>query len=212
MLPISKQTSNGFSIDAIINTGRCDSTRESSSQSKSEIDNQRPNLGTRNELSAISGRIPPLHPALPHHVRNLLLGDTGTLHPDLIHLGQSPWSPHRSALPSISSLSHAFPPHALPHLNSVLPGLWPQVSDQMHLMNPWVVARGTQSVLGLPFGHSASSLFFHPYRKPKRIRTAFSPSQLLKLENAFEKNHYVVGQERKDLASKLNLSETQIRV
>ncbi|ESO85042.1 hypothetical protein LOTGIDRAFT_80119, partial [Lottia gigantea] len=46
----------------------------------------------------------------------------------------------------------------------------------------------------------------------KRIRTAFSPSQLLKLEDAFEKNHYVVGQERKDLAGKLSLTETQVKV
>ncbi|KAI0225282.1 Homeobox protein EMX2, partial [Lamellibrachia satsuma] len=44
----------------------------------------------------------------------------------------------------------------------------------------------------------------------KRIRTAFSPSQLLRLEHAFEKNHYVVGQERKDLAVSLSLTETQV--
>jgi homeobox protein EMX len=48
-------------------------------------------------------------------------------------------------------------------------------------------------------------------RKPKRIRTAFSPSQLLRLERAFEKNHYVVGAERKQLAGSLSLSETQVR-
>ena len=53
--------------------------------------------------------------------------------------------------------------------------------------------------------------FLLPFRKPKRIRTAFSPSQLLKLEQAFEKNQYVVGQERKDLAKSLNLSETQVK-
>ena len=47
-------------------------------------------------------------------------------------------------------------------------------------------------------------------RKPKRVRTAFSPDQLLQLEQAFELNHYVVGQERKDLASELDLSETQV--
>ena len=52
--------------------------------------------------------------------------------------------------------------------------------------------------------------FLLPFRKPKRIRTAFSPSQLLKLEQAFEKNQYVVGQERKELAKTLNLSETQV--
>ncbi|XP_042199659.1 homeobox protein EMX1 [Callorhinchus milii] len=49
-------------------------------------------------------------------------------------------------------------------------------------------------------------------RKPKRIRTAFSPSQLLRLEKAFEKNHYVVGAERKQLAGSLSLSETQVKV
>ena len=58
----------------------------------------------------------------------------------------------------------------------------------------------------------ASSLFFQPYRKPKRIRTAFSPQQLLALERAFDDNHYVIGQERKELAKRLQLSETQVTV
>jgi homeobox protein EMX len=59
---------------------------------------------------------------------------------------------------------------------------------------------------------AAAAAFFlqTAFRKPKRIRTAFTPSQLLKLENAFESNHYVVGQERKDLAKSLNLTETQV--
>uniref|UniRef100_A0A8C1SCR4 Empty spiracles homeobox 1 n=1 Tax=Cyprinus carpio TaxID=7962 RepID=A0A8C1SCR4_CYPCA len=71
------------------------------------------------------------------------------------------------------------------------------------------------------FGHrfqgsevSQDTLLLHgPFaRKPKRIRTAFSPSQLLRLERAFEKNHYVVGAERKQLANSLSLSETQVKV
>ena len=57
---------------------------------------------------------------------------------------------------------------------------------------------------------SDTGLFMPSYRKPKRVRTAFSPTQLLRLEHAFEKNHYVVGQERKDLSASLNLSETQV--
>ena len=59
---------------------------------------------------------------------------------------------------------------------------------------------------------AAAAAFFlqSAFRKPKRIRTAFTPSQLLKLENAFESNHYVVGQERKELYKTLNLSETQV--
>lgn len=51
-----------------------------------------------------------------------------------------------------------------------------------------------------------------PFRKPKRVRTAFSPTQLLKLEHAFEGNHYVVGAERKTLALQLGLTETQVRI
>lgn len=51
-----------------------------------------------------------------------------------------------------------------------------------------------------------------PFRKPKRVRTAFSPTQLLKLEHAFEGNHYVVGSERKTLAQQLGLTETQVRI
>ena len=47
-------------------------------------------------------------------------------------------------------------------------------------------------------------------RKQKRVRTNFTPHQLLKLEEAFEVNKYVVGQERKLLARKLHLSETQV--
>ncbi|CAF1280988.1 unnamed protein product [Rotaria sp. Silwood1] len=57
-----------------------------------------------------------------------------------------------------------------------------------------------------------SGFFFNTYRKPKRNRTAFTPSQLLKLENAFEKNHYIVGQERKELAKHLNLPEARVKV
>ncbi|GFV92683.1 homeobox protein EMX2 [Trichonephila clavipes] len=58
-------------------------------------------------------------------------------------------------------------------------------------------------------GPQSASFILHQFRKPKRIRTAFSPSQLLTLEHAFEKNHYVVGTERKQLAQSLNLTETQ---
>lgn len=53
-------------------------------------------------------------------------------------------------------------------------------------------------------------MFFN--RKPKRVRTAFSPSQLMELEKAFDKNNYVIGNERKELAKKLGLNETQVRI
>lgn len=64
--------------------------------------------------------------------------------------------------------------------------------------------------IGNPFASPIPPFLLPAYRKPKRIRTAFSPAQLLKLEQAFEKNQYVVGAERKELARNLNLTETQV--
>lgn len=68
----------------------------------------------------------------------------------------------------------------------------------------------TWNIFFIP-GPDIPGFLLQPFRKPKRIRTAFSPSQLLKLEHAFEKNHYVVGAERKQLAQSLSLTETQVR-
>ncbi|KAF7261228.1 hypothetical protein EG68_01564 [Paragonimus skrjabini miyazakii] len=62
------------------------------------------------------------------------------------------------------------------------------------------------------YGPGGNVYFPSDLRKPKRIRTAFSPQQLFQLESTFERNHYVVGQERKDLASNLGLTETQVKV
>lgn len=62
-----------------------------------------------------------------------------------------------------------------------------------------------------PFSPCAADFLLQPCRKPKRIRTAFAPVQLLELEHAFEGNQYVVGSERKALAKNLNLTETQVK-
>jgi len=79
---------------------------------------------------------------------------------------------------------------------------------------PWLLARQSPMghMHGNPFGSPIPPFLLPAYRKPKRIRTAFSPAQLLKLEQAFEKNQYVVGAERKELARNLNLTETQVKV
>ncbi|KAL1436739.1 hypothetical protein MTO96_049382 [Rhipicephalus appendiculatus] len=78
---------------------------------------------------------------------------------------------------------------------------------------PWLLAARHSRLFAHRFGGPEPAGFLlHPFRKPKRIRTAFSPSQLLKLEHAFEKNHYVVGAERKQLAQSLSLTETQVKV
>uniref|UniRef100_A0A453YNK5 Homeobox domain-containing protein n=1 Tax=Anopheles funestus TaxID=62324 RepID=A0A453YNK5_ANOFN len=71
---------------------------------------------------------------------------------------------------------------------------------------PWLLSRHGRFPPRFP------GSYLLPFRKPKRVRTAFSPSQLLKLEHAFENNHYVVGAERKSLAQTLSLTETQVKV
>ncbi|XP_049547953.1 homeotic protein empty spiracles-like [Anopheles darlingi] len=73
---------------------------------------------------------------------------------------------------------------------------------------PWLLSRHGRNVFPPRFPGN----YLLPFRKPKRVRTAFSPSQLLKLEHAFESNHYVVGAERKSLAQALGLTETQVKV
>ncbi|XP_042668513.1 homeobox protein EMX1-like [Centrocercus urophasianus] len=112
--------------------------------------------------------------------------------------------------PALPVAPHQLGASPLPHPHSFF---GQQHRDPLNFY-PWVLRNRF-------FGHrfqgsevSQESLLLHgPFaRKPKRIRTAFSPSQLLRLERAFEKNHYVVGAERKQLASSLSLSETQVKV
>ncbi|KAL8594087.1 hypothetical protein ACOMHN_000799 [Nucella lapillus] len=119
---------------------------------------------------------------------------------------------NRSLSAAMNSAAALLPPHfaGLP-INPLLYNLHRDLAPHP-TAHPLLAARYPGFVhprypLGPPPG-----LLFHPYRKPKRNRTAFSPSQLLQLEQAFEKNHYVVGQERKTLASKLQLTETQVKV
>ncbi|XP_045131777.1 ventral anterior homeobox 2-like isoform X2 [Portunus trituberculatus] len=48
--------------------------------------------------------------------------------------------------------------------------------------------------------------------RPKRARTTFSGEQLAALEREFRRNQYLVGRERCLLATRLGLSETQVKV
>lgn len=129
------------------------------------------------------------------------------------HQQQHPLSraPPPPYLGSASPLQHHHPPPPLGHL--VGPGGPFMVSRDPQPLYPWLLAARHSRLFAHRFGGPEPAGFLlHPFRKPKRIRTAFSPSQLLKLEHAFEKNHYVVGAERKQLAQSLSLTETQVKV
>ncbi|THD24284.1 hypothetical protein D915_005093 [Fasciola hepatica] len=110
------------------------------------------------------------------------------------------------------------PTNALTNYTSWLEsaGLNDTLGNATHRASLYVDPRSVTSMdccsIGLAGGTNSTMMFPPELRKPKRIRTAFSPAQLFQLENTFERNHYVVGQERKDLAAGLGLTETQVKV
>ena len=48
--------------------------------------------------------------------------------------------------------------------------------------------------------------------KRRRKRTIFTAEQLKRLEDEFERQQYLVGNEREELANDLNLNETQVKI
>lgn len=142
------------------------------------------------------------------------------LHENLIHsagVGQSA-GVHLGHLDAHRQLRHPLTPMNMggyPPQMPVGPQMHPMLLNggrDLRHMYPFIADRYPGCFLPRYGMGGMPGLFFQPYRKPKRIRTAFSPSQLLQLEKSFEKSHYVVGQERKDLANELQLTETQVKV
>eukprot|EP00794_Sanderia_malayensis_P005338 gene5338-6008_t len=52
----------------------------------------------------------------------------------------------------------------------------------------------------------------HHHHGGRRIRTTFTRSQLKVLEKRFKSSHYIVGDERKQLAEELGLNESQVKI
>uniref|UniRef100_A0A8D8QN15 Homeotic protein empty spiracles n=1 Tax=Cacopsylla melanoneura TaxID=428564 RepID=A0A8D8QN15_9HEMI len=142
----------------------------------------------------------------------------GVIRPSVLH--QPMYLPHHQVHPNHHHLALAAAQHfqaaniaaALGNNNQHGPA--PNVPPRdTYPLYPWLLSRhGRIFPHRFPGGPDIPGFLLQPFRKPKRIRTAFSPSQLLKLEHAFEKNHYVVGAERKQLAQSLSLTETQVKV
>ncbi len=49
-------------------------------------------------------------------------------------------------------------------------------------------------------------------KSSKRSRTIFTPAQLERLESTFARQQYVAGEERRNLAAALHLTETHVKV
>lgn len=112
------------------------------------------------------------------------------------HLPTTPWLVPLSA----NNLYHFHRQSVLQYFRHRQPLSGKETKDAFHLSYS----------LSSPIDSEAAMFLLNSFRKPKRNRTAFTPTQLLKLEDAFEKNHYIVGDERKQLARHLNLSETKV--
>ncbi|XP_053698766.1 homeotic protein empty spiracles [Sabethes cyaneus] len=145
--------------------------------------------------------------APPHHMSELKSMPQFMNTPEMV---QAAHNQHLLAaqFQAAAALAHVqagqgFPPHHHPgHLHN------PNIPRDSYPLYPWLLSRHGRNVFPPRFPGS----YLLPFRKPKRVRTAFSPTQLLKLEHAFENNHYVVGAERKTLAQVLSLTETQVKV
>ncbi|OWF53566.1 homeobox protein EMX1-like isoform X1 [Mizuhopecten yessoensis] len=136
-----------------------------------------------------------------HDVLAQTAGATGTyFHPRMCRHPLSPLNIH-----------HSVYPHS-PQGGPLHPFVINPASRDVRSLQPWMSERYSNYFYPRYPVTASPGFLFQPYRKPKRIRTAFSPSQLLQLEKSFEKSHYVVGQERKDLAGELQLTETQVKV
>lgn len=138
--------SNGFSIDSLIRT---DNNETCSSTSGSQRSDTEPNT------TVIPSRIPPLHPALPPHVRNLLLADQvaqQSSHTDLLNFQRSAWAFQNGPLPSVSSFTRGLaPPVSSMQLHPTYPNFLQAQRDQLNVY-PWLMSRNSNGLFGLPFG------------------------------------------------------------
>ncbi|KAJ3625813.1 hypothetical protein MTP99_016353 [Tenebrio molitor] len=213
----------GFSIDSIVGGGGQSSPQQSPVHYSEGSAPLSPSSDADNRLNGSPQRSPPPSPKPPIMVPGIpahtlvrpsptydpnLVPKNGFLQPEMVHNHQQ----HPFALAAhfqgaalaaaLTSGQHGFPQPS--------PLATHQPRDSYPLY-PWLLSRhGRIFPHRFPGGPDIPGFLLQPFRKPKRIRTAFSPSQLLKLEHAFEKNHYVVGAERKQLAQSLSLTETQV--
>lgn len=60
-------------------------------------------------------------------------------------------------------------------------------------------------------GHGINTSSLKTNKKPRKARTAFTDQQLNCLEKSFERQKYLSVQDRMELATRLNLSDTQVK-
>lgn len=168
IVPIPKRA-NGFSIDSIM---RRDDVERASNSSSDESD-QGDDLRDRSPSTdvpvspTLSARIPPLHPALPSHVQQLLLRDvSGRSSQDLLALQSQAWafgSQQYGAFPGLGLNGAATMGNIPPQLGSrgfqpglaTHPGLLAAAGvgrDPLCMYPPWALNKHPSGLMGYPYG------------------------------------------------------------
>ena len=211
--PLQKHTM--FSIESIVGNSESETCSRLSETKDQRIET------VKQESSPISNSpSPPLYSLSPPPTPPF---NTPTFPPGLLemqlrsHLQNLPPTVlnmmNSSSIPPLMRPEHLRPPFQNPfpmfpqNPMSSLPFGLPLGAPSDYQFNPWMGNNRPRVPImpGMPE-------FMLPFRRQKRVRTAFSQSQLIKLEEAFEKNQYLVGQERKELAKSLQLTETQVEI
>lgn len=152
VFPVPKR-SNGFSIDSLMSKDRerCSPTPPRELHRPSE----RADVGSSSPVFpnsvSLAGRLPPLHPALPAHVKNLLLNENHAhmaANPDVTALRTAAWAFTNSALNGIGHIG-ASAPHLM-HGGSIHPGLLTPNRDPLSIY-PWLMSRQGSGLLGYPY-------------------------------------------------------------
>lgn len=187
----SKRIGNNNTGESVINHRNEDHTAKSPSVSPS-ASSSTGKISPNNSPNSSSLRLntPELstpntgHPfnSIAHHFQHHL--------PSAQSLHQQLQQQHSSSLALSAAIAYQQQQHQQHQQQAMMS---PEYHQAMALY-PWLY-RGANVPMNLPgrfhpFDGELSSFLLPPIRKPKRIRTSFSSKQLLKLEKAFEKNHY----------------------
>ena len=159
VMPVPKRT-NGFSIESIMRKepdNRQSSSPVSSSEDSDHGDEPHGRVTSLDEGMGLlpTSRLPPLHPALPAHVKHLLLSDAnGALSADVLALRSQAWAFSNAQVgmfPQIANGVHSQMAHGLGVPNvGMHPSMFNPGRDPVS-MYPWLMSRQAVGYFGMPY-------------------------------------------------------------
>lgn len=173
--PVPKRA-HGFSIESIMRKDEDRAHGSSGEDSESDEDNQCRVMPTSGELqgSSVASRIPPLHPALPLHVQQLLIRDSiqrssqeflsQRSQPLSLGNGQLNLLQSQAAAAGVPMVGYTSPLGAgpLPSTAAQYPGFLPGTGrdPRLSIYSPWLLSKNVPpTLMGYPYGKSVSDMY-----------------------------------------------------